>query len=99
IDRRFESIDRRFESIDRRFESIDRRFDEVDERWNGRFDEMIQRLNERYDLLSSSFHNEMVGLEGRLAMRFMETTRLIVFSALFMMVAVVGTIITVAGVN
>ncbi len=64
-----------------------------------RLDTMDERFTERFDLLTSGLHNEMVGLEGRLSLRFMEATRLIVFAVVLLMTGVIAAIVTVANIG
>ena len=82
----FEAIDRRFEAIDRRFESMDRRFDAIDER----FDLLVSYIDTKLD-------GKIDALEGRLALRWMETTRIIVLAMMVLFVGVVGLAIRLGG--
>lgn len=89
-------LDERFESVDQRFDTVDRRFDTVDLR----LDTIVQRfdtINQRFDLQTTELQAGMLALEGRLGMRFMEATRLIVFAVLLLMTGVVTAVIAVSG--
>ncbi|GJM38417.1 MAG: hypothetical protein DHS20C19_17840 [Acidimicrobiales bacterium] len=100
---RFDAIDRRFEGTDQRLEGTDQRLDGIDQRLEGidqRFDGISHRfdaLTERFDATRLSIEAQMVALEGRLSMRWMETTRIIVFALITLFVAVAGVVIGVTG--
>lgn len=75
FDARFDQMDTRLEQIDGRFDLVDGRFTQTDDR----FDQM-----ERY------ISNELIGLEGRLSMRFTEAVRLVVVSTVLLFAGILG---------
>ena len=82
IDARFEQVDARFEQVDTRFDHIDARLDLID----GRF----SQHDDRFDQLERYISNELVGLEGRLSMRFTEAVRLVVVSTVLLFAGILG---------
>ena len=69
-------------ALDRRFAEIDRRFAAVDE---------------RFDLLTAHIDGKLESLEGRLSLRWMETTRMIVLALLVLFVGFAGLAIRLGG--
>jgi len=82
MDTRLDQVDARFEQVDARFEQIDGRFDLVD----GRF----AQTADRFDQMERHISNELVGLEGRLSMRFTEAVRLVVVSTVLLFAGILG---------
>ena len=76
------ALDARFDAIDRRFVEIDRRFTAFDE---------------RFDLLTAHVDGRLESLEGRLSLRWMETTRVIVLALLVLFVGFAGLAIRLSG--
>jgi len=93
-------FDQRFDGIDQRFDGIDQRFEVMEQRFADRFDVMDQRfdvMGRQFDALVATITGNMVGLEGRLAMRFTESVRVILFAVLLLMTGVITAVITTAG--
>jgi uncharacterized protein YukE len=82
VDARLDQVDARFEQVDARFEQIDGRFDLVD----GRF----TQTDDRFDQMERYISNELIGLEGRLSMRFTEAVRLVVVSTVLLFTGILG---------
>ncbi|MEZ5165487.1 MAG: hypothetical protein R2695_02985 [Acidimicrobiales bacterium] len=70
-------------------EAINARFDAIDTQFEG--------MRSLFDATRLSIEAQMVAMEGRLSMRWMETTRIIVFAVIAMFLAISGVIIGVAG--
>ena len=86
--------------FDQRFDGIDQRFEVMEQRFADRFDVMDQRfdvMGRQFDALVATITGNMVGLEGRLAMRFTESVRVILFAVLLLMTGVITAVITTAG--
>lgn len=87
--------------LDGRLDGVDGRLDGIDGRLDGientllLHDHNFEHIDKRFDLQSTELRAGLEGLEGRLAMRFMEATRLIVFAVLLLMTGVVATVIAV----
>ncbi len=71
-------------------ERLDNRIDALGERFENRID----ALGERFDARLHSFSGEMALLEGRLSVRYAETTRMIVFAMMTLFVGVVAVMAT-----
>jgi hypothetical protein len=104
LDARTERIERTLVDHGGRFERLDARADHLEgliaaqgERMENRFDvlgERFEALGERLDAQLHSFSGEMALLEGRLSVRYAETTRLIVFAMMTLFVGVVAVMAT-----
>ena len=103
VDQRFNDVDRRLDTVDRRLDTVDRRFDTVDQRFNAmdrRFDTVDAQLEgvgakldgfgARLDGSRSVFEGQLLAMEGRLSLRWMETTRILVFAMITLFLAVTG---------
>ena len=73
-------------ALDPRFEAIDRRFEAIDRR----FDLLTEHFDAKLD-------SKIDALEGRLALRWMETTRIIVLAMMILFVGVAGLAIQLGG--
>lgn len=69
-------------ALDPRFETIDRRFEAIDQ---------------QFDLQTAHFDAKLDALEGRLALRWMETTRIIVLAMMILFGGVAGLAIQLGG--
>lgn len=78
------------ERLDARTERIEGLIAAQGERLENRFD----ALGERFDAQIHSFSGEMALLEGRLSVRYAETTRMIVFAMMTLFVGVVAVMAT-----
>ncbi len=94
-------LDGRFDRVDERLDKMDQRFDLIDQRLGGfgrqfeKIDDQFAISNDQFRVLSEGLHHEMVGLEGRLALRLTEPIRVIVFTAMLLFVGVGGVMVTV----
>ena len=101
FDTRIDGVDRRLDGIDVRLDSIDVRLDGIDVRLDGidqRFDVITERfdsMREMFDSTRLGIEAQIVALEGRLSMRWMETTRIIVFALITLFVAMSGVVLGV----
>jgi len=101
VDSRFETIATRFDSVDSRFETMATRFDSVDSQFETmatRFDSVDSRFEtmaKRFESLGTELHSELSAVEGRLALQFMETTRMVIFAVMMLMTAVLGIAVAV----
>jgi len=82
LDTMNERIDDKFDTMNERFDTIGDRIDTIGDR--------IGHSGEQIDGLLGAMHNEMLGLEGRLSLRFMEATRLIVVSVVLLFAGVLA---------
>ena len=82
VDARFRQVDDRFEQVNDRFDQVDGRLDLID----GRF----RQNDDRFDQMERYISNELVGLEGRLSLRFTEAVRLVVVSVVLLFAGVLG---------
>jgi len=102
IDGRLNGTDGRLDGIDGRLDGIDGRLDGIDGRLDGIentlvvHDHNFEHIDRRFDMQSTELQAGLTGLEGRLAMRFMEATRLMVFALLLLMTGVIATVIAVS---
>lgn len=87
VDRRLDGVDRRLDGIDVRLDGIDQRFDVITERFDS--------MREMFDATRLGIEAQIVALEGRLSMRWMETTRIIVFALITLFVAMSGVVLGV----
>ncbi len=87
LDGRFDNVDERLDKMDQRFDGITHQFEKVDSQF--------AVSNDQFRVLSEGLHHEMVGLEGRLAIRLTEAIRVIVFTAMLLFVGVTGVVVTV----
>lgn len=104
LDASTERIERILVDHSGRFERLDARVDRVEgliaaqgERMENRFEALGERfdaLGERLDAQTHSFSGEMALLEGRLSVRYAETTRMIVFAMMTLFVGVVAVLAT-----
>ncbi|MEZ5247198.1 MAG: hypothetical protein R2707_19080 [Acidimicrobiales bacterium] len=96
IDARFRQVDDRFEQVNDRFEQVNDRFEQVNDRFDqidGRLDLIDGRFRQhdnRFDQMERYISNELVGLEGRLSLRFTEAVRLVVVSVVLLFAGVLG---------
>lgn len=87
FDTRIDGVDRRLDGIDVRLDGIDQRFDVITERFDS--------MREMFDATRLGIEAQIVALEGRLSMRWMETTRIIVFALITLFVAMSGVVLGV----
>lgn len=87
FDTRIDGVDRRLDGIDVRLDGIDQRFDVITERFDS--------MREMFDSTRLGIEAQIVALEGRLSMRWMETTRIIVFALITLFVAMSGVVLGV----
>ena len=97
LDARMERVERslvdhggRFERLDARTERLERLMAAQGERLENRID----ALGERIEAKIHNFSGEMALLEGRLSVRYAETTRMIVFAMMTLFVGVVAVMAT-----
>ena len=95
IDHRLDGIDQRLDRIDQRLDGIDQRFDSIDDRFVGVY-ERFDSMHAAFDAHRVSFESQLVALEGRLSMRWMETTRIIVFALITLFLGIAGVSIGLA---
>jgi hypothetical protein len=79
---RRDEMNERFDAADRRFDRLEQRLDGMDQRFDG--------LNDAFEVLRLSMESQLVALEGRLSMRWMETTRIIVFALITLFLGIAG---------
>ena len=89
VDQRFNDVDRRFDTVDQRFNAMDRRFDTVDAQLEG-VGAKLDGFGARLDGSRSVFEGQLLAMEGRLSLRWMETTRILVFAMITLFLAVTG---------
>lgn len=82
VDQQFKAVDRQFEAVNQRLDGMDHRFDGLQARFGG--------LEAKFDGLQSAIEGQLVAMEGRLSLRWMETTRIIVFAMLTLFLGFVG---------
>ena len=82
VEQRFNDVDQRFNDVDQRFNETDRRFDAVDARLEG--------VGAQLEGNRSVFEGQLLAMEGRLSLRWMETTRMLVFAMITLFLAVTG---------
>lgn len=107
LDARMERVERTLVDHGGWFERLDARADRLEgliaahgERMENRFDVLGERfdaLGERIDGQIHTFSGEMALLEGRLSVRYAETTRMIVFAMMTLFVGVVAVMATTLG--
>ena len=88
-------IETRIDGVDVRLDGIDTRLDGIDTRFDG-LGMQMELIGDKFDGLRGGLADQLLGLEGRLSMRYMEAVRLIVFAVLLLMTGVIATGITVA---
>ena len=89
VDRRLDTVDQRFDTVDQRFNAMDRRFDTVDAQLEG-VGAKLDGFGARLDGSRSVFEGQLLAMEGRLSLRWMETTRILVFAMITLFLAVTG---------
>ena len=89
VDRRLDTVDRRFDTVDQRFNAMDRRFDTVDAQLEG-VGAKLDGFGAQLDGSRSVFEGQLLAMEGRLSLRWMETTRILVFAMITLFLAVTG---------
>ena len=93
VDKRFEAVDKRFDEVDKRFDEVDKRFDDVSAKIDGLAAGVyaqIEGLTANIDGLRSNVEGQLLAMEGRLSLRWMETTRIIVFAMVTLFLGFVG---------
>ncbi|MEQ8842232.1 MAG: hypothetical protein RIB98_14710 [Acidimicrobiales bacterium] len=94
IDALGERVENRTSALGERLESqIDALGERIENRTNA-FGERIDALGERLDAQLHGFSGELALLEGRLSVRYAETTRMIVFAMMTLFVGVVAVMAT-----
>lgn len=86
---RFSDVDQRFNAVDQRFNAMDRRFDTVDAQLEG-VGAKLDGFGAQLDGSRSVFEGQLLAMEGRLSLRWMETTRILVFAMITLFLAVTG---------
>ncbi|MDW3217078.1 MAG: hypothetical protein R8F63_00585 [Acidimicrobiales bacterium] len=97
LDARTERIERTLVDHGERFEHLDARTERLESLMAAqgeRLENRIDALGERLDARLHSFSGEMALLEGRLSVRYAETTRMIVFAMMTLFVGVVAVMAT-----
>jgi len=89
MNERFDAADRRFDRLEQRLDGMDQRFTGVGQRLDG-MDQRFDGLNDAFEVLRLSMESQLVALEGRLSMRWMETTRIIVFALITLFLGIAG---------
>lgn len=89
VDQRFNDVDQRFDVMDQRFNAVDQRFNDVDARLEG-FGAQLEGVGAQLEGNRSVFEGQLLAMEGRLSLRWMETTRMLVFAMITLFLAVTG---------
>lgn len=95
IETRIDGIDTRLDGLEQSFDGLEHRFVGLEQSVTG-LGMQMELIGDKFDGLRGGLADQLLGLEGRLSMRYMEAVRLIVFAVLLLMTGVIATGITVA---